>query len=101
MRTLKRALLGVVASAPLLLAIASAPAFGQEDASNRPFRPVTADMQIGLLSRQPHGPGTVCASAEIAPAICKPTRTISVAKTFFICDSFLQSQLGAGSWSGG
>ena len=44
MSTTKRALLGVVASAPLLLAIASAPAFGQADASNRPFRPVTADM---------------------------------------------------------
>jgi len=44
MNTTKRALLGVVALAPLLLAIASAPASGQADASNRPFRPVTADM---------------------------------------------------------
>ncbi len=44
MSKMKRGLSAVVASTPLLLAIASGPAFGQADASNRPFRAVTAAM---------------------------------------------------------
>jgi alcohol dehydrogenase (cytochrome c) len=44
MSKMKRGLSAVVASTPLLLAIASGPALGQADASNRPFRPVTAAM---------------------------------------------------------
>jgi alcohol dehydrogenase (cytochrome c) len=44
MSKMKRGLSAMVASTPLLLAIASGPAFGQADASDRPFRPVTAAM---------------------------------------------------------
>ena len=46
MGTMKRGLLAAVASSLVLLTVAAVPVFGQElkDASDRPYKPVTAEM---------------------------------------------------------